>query len=197
MILNRLFPETSSGFYIDVGACHPVLHSVTKLFYERGWHGINIEPIPGLSAMLAHDRQRDINLCVGLSNREETAAFYECPRSVEQSTFSQEQAEELRRQGLELIEHAIAVTTLARVCERYAPRTIDFLKVDVESYEREVLEGADWSHFRPRVVVVEATSPRHDYPQLRPMGAYPTRGRLSVCFLRWAQSLLCARRTGI
>ena len=83
---------------------------------------------------------------------------------MEQSTFSREQAEVLRQQGLELIEHAITVTTLARVCEQYAGRTIDFLKVDVESYEREVLEGADWGRYRPRVVVVEATRPATTVP---------------------------------
>ena len=49
--------------------------------------------------------------------------------------------------------------TLARVCEQHSGQTIDFLKIDVESYEREVLEGADWSRYRPRVVLVEATRP--------------------------------------
>ena len=71
VLLNRLFPERSSGFYIDVGACYPVIHSVTKLFYDRGWRGINIEPLPSLSAVLTNDRPRDINLRMGLSNCEE------------------------------------------------------------------------------------------------------------------------------
>jgi FkbM family methyltransferase len=164
VLLNRLFRECPSGFYIDVGACHPLVHSVTKLFYERGWHGINIEPMPSLCEMLAHDRQRDINLRVGLSNRTGTATFYECVTSFELSTFSEERAEDLRRRGHDLVEHCIAIATLARVCEQYARRTIDFLKIDVESYEREVLEGADWSRYRPRVVVVEATQPETNIP---------------------------------
>jgi FkbM family methyltransferase len=159
VLLNRLFPAGPGGFYVDAGACHPVLNSVTKLFYERGWHGINIEPIPSLSRVLAQDRPRDINLHVGLSNREGTSTFYECLPWPELSTFSPGQAEDLRRQGFALAEHAIPVTTLARVCEQHVGRTIDFLKVDVESHEREVLEGADWGRYRPRVVVVEATRP--------------------------------------
>jgi len=164
VLLNRLFPECASGLYIDVGACHPVVHSVTKLFYERGWHGINIEPIPSLSEVLAHDRQRDINLHIGLSNREGTSTLYECLTEKGLSTFSEEQAEDLRRQGYQLVEHSIPVSTLARVCEQYAGRTIDFLKIDVESHEREVLEGADWSRYRPRVVLVEATRPTTNIP---------------------------------
>ena len=164
VLLNRLFQECSSGFYIDVGACHPVVHSVTKLFYDRGWRGINIEPILRLSEMLAHDRPRDINLRIGLSNHEGTSTLYECPQVVELSTFSEEQAEDLRRQGFELVEHSIPVTTLARICEQHAGQTIDFLKIDVESYEREVLEGADWGRYRPRVVLVEATRPGTNIP---------------------------------
>jgi FkbM family methyltransferase len=164
VLLNRLFPECPSGFYIDVGACHPIIHSVTRLFYERGWHGINIEPVPSLSEMLAHDRQRDINLRIGLSNREGMFTLYECVTEVGLSTFSEEQAEDLGRKGFEFAEHSIAVMTLARVCEQYAVRTIDFLKIDVECHEREVLEGADWSRYRPRVVLVEATRPGTTIP---------------------------------
>ena len=159
VLLQRLFRESPSGFYIDVGACHPVVHSVTKLFYERGWHGINIEPILSLSEMLARERPRDINLRIGLSNRQGTSTLYECPTGVGLSTFSEEQALDLRRQGYELVEHSTPVTTLAALCEQYADRTIDFLKIDVEGFEQEVLEGADWSRYRPRVVVVEATRP--------------------------------------
>jgi FkbM family methyltransferase len=164
VLLNRLFPEGSNGFYIDVGACHPVAHSVTKLFYERGWHGVNVEPIPRIFEMLAHDRQRDINLNIGISNREGTSKFHECLAEPGSSTFCEEQALDLRRHGYELVEYSIPVTTLARVCEQYAGDTIEFLKIDVESYEREVLEGADWSRYRPRVVLVEATRPNTNVP---------------------------------
>jgi FkbM family methyltransferase len=164
VLLNRLFPMDQCGFYIDVGACHPVIHSVTKLFYERGWQGINIEPVPASAEMLVRDRKRDVNLAVGLSNREGACRFYECLRAAELSTFCDERAEKVRQQGYELIEHLIPVTTLARVCEQYAERTIDFLKVDVERYEREVLEGGDWRRFRPRVVVVESTLPQTSIP---------------------------------
>lgn len=164
ILLDRVFAGRSDGFYIDVGACHPVFHSVTKFFYERGWHGVNVEPIPGTFEILASDRPRDVNLNVGLSNRDATLAFHEVPASIGYSTFSGDQARQLREWGYELIEHTVPVTTLARVCEQYAPETIDFLKIDVESHEREVLEGADWKRFRPRVVVIEATRPNTTIP---------------------------------
>ena len=160
VLLNRLFPDRPGGFYIDVGACHPVFHSVTKLFYERGWQGINIEPIPSMFELLAEARPRDVNLHMGLSILEGNLPFYEVPSAVGFSTFSQAYAESVRRVwGYEFEKRSIPVTTLADVCEQYARQTIDFLKIDVESHEREVLEGGDWVRYRPRVVLIEATRP--------------------------------------
>jgi FkbM family methyltransferase len=159
ILLSRAFPDGRSGFYIDAGAGDPVVDSVTKLFYERGWHGINIEPIPTVFELLARDRARDINLPIGLSDREGTLVFYEVPAAPSFSTFSRSQSEEHRLAGYEIVEHFVPVTTLARLCEQHDVPTIDFLKIDVEGHEREVLEGADWERYRPRVVVVEATKP--------------------------------------
>ena len=164
VLLHRLFIDRANGFYIDVGACHPVFHSVTKLSYDRGWNGINIEPMPSMFQMLTRDRPRDINLHMGLSNREGTLIFYEVPAAMGYSTFSREQAEDLRRNGYVLVEHLIPVMTLSQVCEKYVGQTIDFLKIDVESYEREVLEGGDWHRYRPRVVLIEATLPATNVP---------------------------------
>ena len=82
VLLNRLFPDRPGGFYIDVGAYHPVFHSVTKLFYERGWQGVNIEPIPSMFKLLADDRPRDVNLHMGLSNVEGNLTFYEVPADM-------------------------------------------------------------------------------------------------------------------
>lgn len=159
VLLNRIFADRGEGYYIDVGAGDPIFDSVTKLFYERGWRGINIEPMPSVFEGLTKDRGRDINLPIGLSNREGILAFHEFPRAPGFSTFSARQADLHRRAGYASVERSIPVTTLARVCEQYDVPEIDFLKIDVESLEREVIEGADWVRFRPRVVVVEATRP--------------------------------------
>ena len=59
----------------------------------------------------------------------------------------------------DLVERAVRVTTLARVCERHVEGTIDFLKIDVDGHAGEVLAGGDWTRWRPRVVLVEAFDP--------------------------------------
>jgi FkbM family methyltransferase len=159
VLLQRAFPDAKDGFYIDVGANEPIADSVTKHFYERGWHGINIEPGIGPYERLCADRKNDINLNVGLSNCESASELIEFPANPSLSTFSPEMASTWRHLELETIKRTVPVTTLAQVCEVYVDRPIDFLKIDVEGHERDVIEGGDWGRWRPRVVLVEAMWP--------------------------------------
>src|SRR5713101_373530 len=62
VMLHRALADVEHGFYVDVGAGDPVIDSVTKAFYDRGWHGINIEPDRGYFAKLKAPRPRDVNL---------------------------------------------------------------------------------------------------------------------------------------
>src|SRR6185312_5012442 len=128
ILLSRVFREPE-GLYIDVGANHPVFHSVTKLFYDRGWRGINIEPSPVVFTHLAAERPRDVNLNVGIASCDGMLTFYQSLLFHGWSTFVGELAAHYRNQGLLMEERSIPVTTLAKVCEQYADRPIDFLKI--------------------------------------------------------------------
>jgi FkbM family methyltransferase len=169
--LARVFPG-GSGTYLDVGAFEPVFHSVTKLFYERGWRGVNVEPQPPIFARLAAERPGDVNLNVGLADRADVLTFYETPGWPGLSSFHPSVPYEARKRGVEVIERTIPVVTLAEVCDRHvgAGRAVEFLKVDAEGYERAVLEGGDWSRWRPRVVLVEASYPDDCGPFLEAAG---------------------------
>ncbi len=157
VMIQRAFDFDSKGFYIDVGAYNPVEHSVTKHFYDRGWRGINVEPNPTPFEALRAGRDRDVNLNIGLSNREGRMTIFEAPGacwSVDRDMLTGYFA----AQEKDIVERSIEIKTLAEVCERHVPTgtEIDFLKVDVEGHEREVLEGGDWSRWRPRIVLAEA-----------------------------------------
>ena len=159
ILLARALPHRD-GFYLDVGANHPVFHSVTKLFSERGWSGINVEPSPPVFEELNLDRPDQINLNVGVGDASGMLTFYETPTRHGWSTFRIELAEPYRQLGVEVIERPVAVRTLVEVCEEHVgDRTIDFLKVDAEGFERHVLLGADLATWRPRVVLVENAWP--------------------------------------
>ncbi|NBR70655.1 MAG: hypothetical protein EBT75_00930 [Proteobacteria bacterium] len=73
-ILNYLVPAT--GFYIDVGAHHPLRYSNTHMLYRRGWRGINIEPTPGAKKLFDLHRPEDLNLEVAVGRKTAKASFH-------------------------------------------------------------------------------------------------------------------------
>lgn len=157
IVLGRAFPG-ATGFYLDAGANDPVLHSVTKRFYDRGWNGVNIEPNPVVFDRLARARPRDRNLNCGVAVRPGFLTFYDFPTVDGWSTFVPELADHYRKLGLTPVESTVEVRTLASICaEHVGDRPIDFLKVDVEGYEAQLLYGGDWRRWRPRVLLIEAT----------------------------------------
>lgn len=155
ILLARAFP-TREGLYVDVGANHPVFHSVTKLFYDRGWTGINIEPSPPVFAQLQAARPHDVNLNIGVGDTAGMLTFYDTPDRHGWASFRLELADHYRGLGVAVVERPVPVRTLADVCDEHVgDRTIDFLKVDAEGFEQQVLTGMDFRRWRPRVVIVE------------------------------------------
>lgn len=162
VLLHRVFGPGHRGFYIDAGANDPVFHSVTRLLYERGWRGINIEPTPSLHRRLEADRPEDVNLNCGVSDAEATLDFHEvAPPLHGWSTFSAEIAASYHAQGVATVARPIPLDTLDRIWDRHVEpgREVDVLKVDVEGFELQVLSGLDRVRHRPRVVLVEANQP--------------------------------------
>jgi FkbM family methyltransferase len=159
--LHRAFAGQPSGFYIDVGANNPVYLSVTKHFYDCGWTGINVEPAPEPFALIERDRTRDINVNVGCSNQEGTLALHTAVGDASGlSSFTAKEVAVHEQRGYKFEPVSVRVVTLASICEQHVNgRQIDFMSIDVEGHEREVLEGADFDRFRPRVIVIESTLP--------------------------------------
>jgi FkbM family methyltransferase len=158
VVLTRVLADVEKGSYIDVGAQDPRLDSVTLAFYERGWRGINIEPVPHWHALLAQARPGDANLCLAAGDREGRIRFFEIVGSG-LSTSDPEFAQRHRAAGLEVIEYEVPVRRLDAVCAEQGVHTAHFLKIDVEGAEREVLRGIRLDVLRPWIVLMEATEP--------------------------------------
>ena len=158
VMLYRSLRSVERGFYIDVGAWDPVADSVTKAFYDRGWLGINIEPIAELCAKFEKERPRDINLAVAAGDREgKTELHILEPSGL--STTSRTILRDHAKSGKQYKTEEVVQETLASICSRYVMSDIHFLKIDAEGAERAILEGMDLKNFRPWIIVVEATEP--------------------------------------
>lgn len=162
--LSLAFAGQATGTYIDIGAGHPVADNVSFWFYERGWRGIVVEPQSELAALYGRLRPRDIAVR-GLVGRERGEAdFHMVDRLHGLSTTREDVAQKARGFDVDYQTLRLPVTTLAQLCESHDVGPIDFLKIDVEGAESEVLFGGDWNRFRPKVIVAEAVSPMSSEP---------------------------------
>jgi FkbM family methyltransferase len=165
VLLWRCFEGKRDGFYIDIGAGDPNWDSVTRWFHRAGWRGINIEANPLFAPIYAHWRPRDVNLAVGISRQAGTMRFNQVQandlgQGWGLSSFDPASVATAAREGFKTVAIEVPTLRLQDVVDLHAAgATVDFLKIDVEGGERDVIESADWSRFRPRVVLLEAVRP--------------------------------------
>jgi FkbM family methyltransferase len=147
-----VFEVPAAGFYVDIGAHHPIFISNTWALYERGWRGINVEPTPGLFEALQAERPRDVNLQMAISGQDGEATFYSYGMNVN-NTLDAGRVDEARLQD----RLTVQTLRLSTLLDRYLPpdTKVDFLSVDVEGLDLEVLQSNDWRRYRPEIVVAE------------------------------------------
>ncbi len=148
---------STPGFYVDVGAHHPERFSNTHLLHHRGWRGINIDGDPSNIELFKNARPNDINLSAFVSDQRKTVTFNRFSDTAV-NTISAKTAAHYEKFWTIISRTSVETCTLAEVLENYLPQgqEIDFLSVDVEGVDLEVLSGNDWNKFRPRLVIVEA-----------------------------------------
>ncbi len=164
--LLRALGEKTSGFYIDIGAGHPVYDNVSFAFYLKGWSGIAIEPNERLSALAHSIRPRDTNLrmLVGAAKGETDFHLVDDYHGFSTTIASHaKSAQSDFGKGSQAIR--MPMTTLADLCAAHAKGPIDFLKIDVEGAEADVIAGGDWKNYRPKIVLAEALAPFSQAPQ--------------------------------
>lgn len=163
LVLARIFGnQAEPGFFVDIGAHHPVRYSNTYFFYRRGWTGLNVDALPGTAKLFQRMRPKDITIECGIGSAEGVLTYYAFDEPA-LNTFSELEAREKNRPPYRLIDQIqLPVMTLAQVLERNLPkgRTIDFMTVDTEGLDHEVIASNDWNRYRPKVVLVELLNTR-------------------------------------
>lgn len=157
IILNNIMRK-ETGFYVDIGSYHPIRFSNTFKFYQKGWTGINIEPTPNKIHLFNIVRPKDINLEVGVSSKDEQKELYIYKENA-YNTLNENLAQE-RFTNLGLNYEEKAILTFKRLDTIFLELElnglpIDFMNIDVEGHELEVLKSNDWNLYSPKVIAVE------------------------------------------
>jgi FkbM family methyltransferase len=156
LYLWALVGHRQDGRYVDVGCNHERLHSVTRLFYDRGWSGLDIDANERMAPEYAR-RDRDIFVVSGVGETSGELVFREYPRHDGLSTFDEVVKKLHDPEGRPFVDRIVEIRTLAEILAEHDVTRIDFLKIDVEGLEGAVLRGVDFEAVRPSVIVVEAS----------------------------------------
>jgi len=155
-ILDRYFKNKKNGFYIDIGAHHPFRFSNTYLFYRKGWNGINIDPLENTKKLFDKHRPKDVNLELGISNSEGYLKYYKFNEPA-LNTFNKKVAlKKEKTTDYDIISvKKVKIDKIKNVLAKCNTKKIDFMSIDVEGHEYEVLLSNDWNQYRPKVIVIE------------------------------------------
>lgn len=163
VILRRALQDIDHGFYVDVGAYHPTSDSVSCWFYNSGWNGVNIEPNPELFELLVAKRPRDIDLQAAVADIPGRGSLYIYDGIYNgMSTTKPEVVATHQAAGIDISGSIqVEIVTLDQVFRdrRVAGKAIDFLKIDVEGSEAQIINTTEFNEFRPRILVIEAILP--------------------------------------
>jgi len=157
-VLERIFNRNINGFYIDVGAHHPIRFSNTYHLYNKGWSGINIDPLPNSMKIFNLYRPRDINLEIAISSEHGESIYYQFNEPA-LNGFSTKIAKSRSGKNNFKIEKLSKIETfpLSTVLDKNLQinKNIDLLLIDVEGLEFSVLKSNDWDKYKPSVIVLE------------------------------------------
>jgi hypothetical protein len=156
---DGIYLETKKGFYVDIGAHHPVFYSNTYYLYCKGWRGINIDGIPGVMESFNVLRPRDINLELLLypQNTSEKIEYYILNEPA-YNTLDKDMAKQAISRGYKLLEkRQIQTSTLEDILDSYLPKDteIDLMTIDIEGLDEAILMSNDWNKYKPKILIFE------------------------------------------
>jgi FkbM family methyltransferase len=158
-ILSQIFEyvkPTESGRYLDIGAYHPYRHSNTYLLYKAGWKGVNVDPNPTAKAEFDKYRKNDVNVHAGIGAADGELSYYIIEESSTMNSFS---SANLERHGmLDQVKRVVKVPvfTLSTLVSRFPEvAKTDYMNIDAEGFEMEIISGLDSSGLRPVLITLE------------------------------------------
>lgn len=160
----QLLKQKSKGIFVDIGSHHPIKGSNSFFFYLRGWTGLCVDPNPDFKPLYGKIRPNDIFLNIGISDEQGSLEYYKLKDKLSaRNSFSKEYIDKNNlNDDVEQI-YRIQVKPLKDILHNeMAGKQIDFLTIDVEGLDLQVLKGNDWNKHRPSIICVESHLQLHE-----------------------------------
>jgi FkbM family methyltransferase len=160
ILVDEYFKDIKNGFFIETGSCDGIFQSNTYyLETELGWTGLLIEPNPLYAQECVHNRPRSkVYQCAldSFDHKEKTTILYDVAPKGAMGTIGGGGIWSNDKVPYAIVHNNIPVRTLNSILDDEMPNFIDFLSLDVEGYELNVLKGIDFNRYKPKIIVVES-----------------------------------------
>ena len=153
--INVFNKKTEKGFYVDIGAHHPIQRNNTNLLFKKGWEGINIDINKFSIDLFNFLRPRDLNLQIAVSDKEGEISFFYQKKFSQLNTTDKEIAKENFQGNFK--EKKVKCQTIQNILDnsKFKNKKIDFLNIDVEGAEMKVLNTLNFEIYDPSLICIE------------------------------------------
>ena len=162
--INKLFKNNYKGTYIDLGCFHPTRYNNTFRMYKKGWKGINIDLNPLTIDLFNYARPKDINICTAISNKKskKKVYFYGDLDSKNSLNLNHKKwvGKHFNIDNKDFKIKNIKTNKLGNILEKYNFHKTDFMNIDIEGHELEVLKSLNFNRFKIKVICIEIVN--HD-----------------------------------
>jgi len=155
LAIDQYIQKKNKGFYVDIGAHHPIQRNNTQLLFERGWEGINIDVNKFSIDLFNFLRPKDLNILTAISDQEGEIIFYYQKQFSQLNTTDKSVANEHFNGNFK--ERSVKCQTIQNILDysKYSGQKIDFLNIDVEGAEMKVLKTLNFEMYEPNIICVE------------------------------------------
>jgi len=155
----KLFDEDFKGKFLDIGCYHPTRHNNTYELYKKGWSGINIDLNPLTIELFDFMRPKDVNINIGISDKDAEKELYFIDELDTQNTIDKNQLEFLKKHHNinqdQIIVKKIQTKNLETILNEYQFYNIDFMNLDIEGHELQVLKTLDFKKIKIKYLCIE------------------------------------------
>ena len=157
IFISKFFRDLNKGFYVDVGALHPINGSLTYLLYQKGWNGINIDMMQENLKLFNIFRKRDVNLDIAVSSSKGSINAYLFEVGSGVNTNQLKLAKKWKNKiNKDFVTRMVKKNTLNNILKNYRViKDFDFLNIDVEGHEFDVLKGLNLNKYRPKLISID------------------------------------------